>query len=33
MIIIPTGNESFNEKKFYKKREEIAKKVWKEING
>jgi len=33
MIIIPTVNESFNEKKFYKKREEITKKVWKEIKG
>jgi len=33
MLVIPDEKSSFNEKSFHKKREEITKKVWKEIKG
>jgi hypothetical protein len=31
MIVIPLGLEKFNEKNFYKKREQITKEVWNEV--
>ena len=31
MLVIPDERSSFNEKSFYKKREEITKKVWDKV--
>jgi hypothetical protein len=31
MLVIPLGLEKFNEKNFYKKREQITKEVWNEV--
>lgn len=31
MLVIPLGIEKFNEKNFYKKREQITKEVWNEV--
>ena len=31
MLVVPLGIDKFNEKNFYKKREEITKEVWNEV--
>lgn len=33
MLVIPDERSSFNEKLFYKRREEITKKVWRNVKG